>query len=493
MKLTITKLIATFLLLGSFAACREEKGIVPEPPVPPLRLSQDTVRMMPGAIRKLQLTDGSGTYTLIPPVEAIVKAVIEGEELTIEALAPGSGELQVLDDKTKQKATLGITVLPPPEPVLPASVNVRDGVLLSWPAGDLPESGIVELPSSVTAIGNGVFKETSIREIKLPATLKRIGEDAFAYCNNLVKVSLPEGVTEIGQSAFYQCHALETLILPASIDTMAPNAFASCDKLKEITLTEGLKVLGESAFYGCTALEQVKLPNSLTKLGDNAFNGCIGLLEISLPDNLEVIKNTTFAGCSALIDVKLPAKLKHIGRYAFKNCVFLKKVEFPQAVDTVEAGAFSGCSALTRVVLPVAIKEIQASTFENCSKLTEVVFPEGHKITQIGIKAFASCTGLVRIVLPEGVTEINNMAFQNSTALEEVDLPSTLKSIKLNAFVGCQSLKKVISRATTPPTLTGNVFNRTATTKELQVPAAAKAAYQGANNWNRFTSITQLD
>lgn len=50
---------------------------------------------------------------------------------------------------------------------------------------------------------------------------------------------------------------------------------------------------------------------------------------------------------------------------------------------------------------------------------------------------------ITKVVIPEGVTHINSYAFTNLTALEEVVLPSTLKTIGLGAFMGCNKLKTI--------------------------------------------------
>lgn len=56
--------------------------------------------------------------------------------------------------------------------------------------------------SEVTEIGDGAFRNTDIRQIELPDTLKKIGSEAFARCGRLESLTVPEGVTSIGRAAF---------------------------------------------------------------------------------------------------------------------------------------------------------------------------------------------------------------------------------------------------------------------------------------------------
>ena len=44
------------------------------------------------------------------------------------------------------------------------------------------------------------------------------------------------------------------------------NAFAECEKLKEVILPDSVKYMGESVFTGCTGLKKVKIPDGITEI-----------------------------------------------------------------------------------------------------------------------------------------------------------------------------------------------------------------------------------
>jgi len=76
--------------------------------------------------------------------------------------------------------------------------------------------------------------------------------------------------------------------------------------------------------------------------------------------------------------------------------------------------------------------------------------------------------------------------------LNSVDLPSTMTEIRFRAFEQC-TLKRLIIRATTPPTLTSSgVFDGgydNAGGCPIYVPAASVTAYQTASDkWSRYAS-----
>ena len=91
----------------------------------------------------------------------------------------------------------------------------------------------------------------AIRELKIPASVEKVGEYAFAECKNLAKVIFEDGTFEINFSAFRDCASLTSVTLP---DT--------------------LKSIGDYAFSGCILLGKLKIPMSVTEIGVDAFIGC---------------------------------------------------------------------------------------------------------------------------------------------------------------------------------------------------------------------------
>ena len=106
--------------------------------------------------------------------------------------------------------------------------------------------GTISVPASVTTIENFAFGATSsitsksaLEKVNFAANsqLQTIGEDAFAYCENLRSFSFPAGVTTIGKRAFYGCSKLTLLhfetvsaSLPSSIANNVFNYVGSKDK-----------------------------------------------------------------------------------------------------------------------------------------------------------------------------------------------------------------------------------------------------------------------
>lgn len=73
------------------------------------------------------------------------------------------------------------------------------------------------LPDSVEEIGENAFASSTLKEIVLPASLKKIGYAAFQNCVELVKVTAKSTDIELGDYAFYNCEKLTS----ASLDMLA--------------------------------------------------------------------------------------------------------------------------------------------------------------------------------------------------------------------------------------------------------------------------------
>ena len=52
---------------------------------------------------------------------------------------------------------------------------------------------------------DGPFASSSVERIRLPSTLKRLGNNALCGCEQLKSVELPEGLETIGDGCFYGC------------------------------------------------------------------------------------------------------------------------------------------------------------------------------------------------------------------------------------------------------------------------------------------------
>jgi hypothetical protein len=180
---------------------------------------------------------------------------------------------------------------------------------------------IVELyiPASVEEIAEAaLYGAYNLEKVVFAdnSNLKKIGNQAFAYCKNLTSINLPSSLEEIDYLAFKNCESLESINLPNNIKKMGASIFSGtnltsivvppyveldetfykCKSLESVILSEGLETISQRVFYDCKNLKSVKLPNSLKKIGESAFAFCENLISINLPENLIDIGADAFYG-----------------------------------------------------------------------------------------------------------------------------------------------------------------------------------------------------
>ena len=89
----------------------------------------------------------------------------------------------------------------------------------------IKKSGIYE--------GNIIIPETVVFN-ELTYRVTSIGKEAFAFCNPLTSITIPDSVKRIGWKAFLDCESLEEIIIGNSVKGIGRHAFDGCDSLLSI-------------------------------------------------------------------------------------------------------------------------------------------------------------------------------------------------------------------------------------------------------------------
>ncbi len=338
--------------------------------------------------------------------------------------------------------------------------------------------------------------------ITIPSTYQgvpvtRIKENAFAYCNKITSVTVPNSVTDIQRQAFFECTSLKKVTLSNKMTKIYPGTFYNCSRLETITLPNNIKEIYTEGFYGCSSLKKINLEN-ITDLYPDAFNGT-ALKEINLK-SIKIIDMRAFINCKNLMNIKFGNKLMAVGFCAFANTAYynnednwengalylnnillsvkpevsdtfsvkngtkiiassalsycengdyenseinqnISKIILPNTITYINSFAFSHCKTLKKINLPNSIKEIGGEVFNECRNLEEITIPKNVKRIENGL--FYNCLKLKKVTIPEGVEEIGDHAFWCCWGLSSITLPSTLKKIENYAFYYCAYLKNV--------------------------------------------------
>ena len=99
----------------------------------------------------------------------------------------------------------------------------------------------------------------------VPNSVKKIGENSFAYSTGLKGITIPKNVTYIEDRAFYECEKLINVTLPNTITTIESGTFYNCKSLTNITIPESVNHIDDFAFEGCYSLSSIIIPPNVKK------------------------------------------------------------------------------------------------------------------------------------------------------------------------------------------------------------------------------------
>ena len=403
----------------------------------------------------------------------------------------------------------------------------------------------ITIPTSVTSIGDGAFRNSGIQSITIPSTVQYIGNSICSNCENLKKVVME--ISNIKSNAFSNCISLTSFELNANNTEIGYNAFGKCTGLTDLELGENVKSVGANAFVGCSNLQSVKIGSKVTSIESSAFSGCLKLESISISSSnatydsrnncnaiIKKSSNTLILGCKKS---SIPNTIKTIGASAFLNCEGINTISIPSSVTSIEESAFSGCKDLTAIEIPTSVTSIGNSAFSNCSNLTSVTLPSSinsmgsaifqscsnlnsadlsncyslytlpsntfnmcrnlvdvklpSNLSAIGEQAFRNCERLSSIKLGSSISSIGNFAFYFCSGLSIINIPSSVSTIGNYAFSGCSGLKAIIVNWYTPIAITTGCFSESTytTAKLLSYWSSTVSKLQSTNYWNKFATI----
>ena len=107
-------------------------------------------------------------------------------------------------------------------------------------------------------IGVVAAKKNKITKVTIPdradckgyrLNVTTVGDNAFAGCKALKKLTIGNKVTVIGKNAFKKCSKLETVVIGKAVKTISSKAFIGDNKIKKITFKgKKLKTVNKNAF-----------------------------------------------------------------------------------------------------------------------------------------------------------------------------------------------------------------------------------------------------
>lgn len=350
---------------------------------------------------------------------------------------------------------------------------------------------------------------------------------AFAGCEALTSITIPQSMSSIDEKSFYGCSNLKTVTINSNYfmgvnrgidldfiyNNFCPLSYLFGNQVENYILGESITVIGNYAFYGCTRLVNVTMTNGVTSIGDNSFENCSSLTSLTIPNSVTSIGRCAFRDCTNITTIVFPEGLKEIGESVFDGCsnlinlnisvidyaafcknkvvglinnhigkpfhlidsegIEIKKYIIPDGVTSIGGEAFCNCTDLTSVTIPLSVTSIGNSAFKGCGSLSSIQLPEG--IITIESSAFQGC-GFTEIQIPSTVTSIGDNAYKNCTKLTSAIIPKNVTTIGNQIFEGCNQLSILsIDSKTINPWFSGLISIKDLTIGENTISIAESA------------------
>lgn len=233
---------------------------------------------------------------------------------------------------------------------------------------------------------------------------------------------LKEGITDIPDYGFQDQESISEIILPSTLKTIGEMAFDNCYNLTNIIIPDGVSSIGYRAFSGCDYVSSVYIPNTVTYIGEQAFYG------ISSDATIYIQSGTDMS----LWDID----------WNYSD------------IEGVEATGTLNIDGVNYVLMPDLTANIIG--YSNIG-VKNLVVPQyvyltetAYEVTRISPYAFYREYTLLSIFLPESIKSIEIEAFYECISLKVVDFGNnpTLESIGYQAFAYCRELRSIIIPAT---------------------------------------------
>ena len=337
----------------------------------------------------------------------------------------------------------------------------RDGVLcdtlgdtiLYFPIG---RDGSYTVPSQVSKIGASAFKgNTRLSEIIIHEYISEIGEDAFKDCTQLRTAQFKESPAEtdlelvISKNAFYGCIALQNLKLPAQLKTLGENAFGKTYALKSVELNARADAeFVEGAFQAMsTDGAACYVQNLVIGVNFNAEASVASLFNGGKIYNVEANKdNAQYSSKDNVLFSKDGTTIVFYPYGQENNYVI------PAGVTTINDYVFQGRTNLTTLNIPASVTKIGNYAFENTT-ITSLTFDDRTEDLEIGEMAFANCSKLSgTVTLKEKTTVLGSKAFANASKMDAIGIPASLTKmgkyesdllVEVDCFAGCSELATI--------------------------------------------------
>ena len=353
----------------------------------------------------------------------------------------------------------------------------------------LKDVDLNNVKDKLKTIGNKCFYDTNIETLTVRDGIECIGDNAFAYCNQLKKITIVDSVKTLGIGAFKECSSLKEITMPASTsyrskaDYEVRPTFYNVDAekiiftkgsgkvfvpenntgsvmeesaltLKEVEFEEGIDEIYAGELKYCQYVTSIKLPGTIKKIGDEAFYNCINWeWELDLPDDLESIGNSAFWNCGKITGkLEFPKKLGEISNAVFEG-TGIDELTVQDGIECIGDNAFAYCNQLKKITIVDSVKTLGIGAFKECSSLKEITMPASTSYRSkadyevrptfynVDAEKIIFTKGSGKVFVPENNT--GSVMEESALTLKEVEFEEGIDEIYAGELKYCQYVTSI--------------------------------------------------
>ncbi len=348
------------------------------------------------------------------------------------------------------------------------SVRLKDKTVIT---AIIPEK--VELEGkeyTVTSItANGFASATSLQKVRLPKTVKTIGQSAFSGCKALVSLTL-NAVESIGTNAFATTN-LEYLIIPETVTQVASTILRNCDTQVYVraSLSDGATLpkgtwatnwntanTNQNVEYGSDYIPEIKYKEVMASQSTyKSFSLLNEAEDYVIGYDVDEFQEFCSANTNEYNELYIPATYNGKPVVGIANSAFydndISKIVIGYSANpiTISSFAFDSFNGNTIVINRDIVFEdndnwgtetvISENVFAN-SNLSCVILPD--TINNLGNYMFMGCSQLtdIKFAHPKDCTKDEEMAMLNNIEITNtVDLPSTENFTSIGSYTFCDT------------------------------------------------------
>lgn len=326
----------------------------------------------------------------------------------------------------------------------------------------------VKFPDTVETIGNAAFSTNKISgELELPESLSSLGQQAFMK-NEITHVEIPRSITVINAGVF-NTNKLTEVTIHNKVSSIGLTAFAA-NQIETLIFEENRNILPEGIdiqkmAFGNNQLKTVHLPYNVQGIFGDSFKNNTGNdpdieeLVYLYTENSSHLTNSNIyhydaEGSQKSNSAKLILEEKPwtaedfsynpddatiitgFSNTGLEKLSGNKELEIPlrnitgNIVTAVGSGAFSN-KGLTKVVFPEGLDDftIDVNAFMN-NDISEIILPEG--IRNFESKCFSD-NKIKSLVLPQSTLKVGNAAFDNNE-ITSLTISDTKEKIQIDGY-----------------------------------------------------------